>query len=322
MLAKAYALYFSSLAVESFYDTVCEEKAQNNHTNLPSLYALTAGLKAYTTSEALDGAEECRKMCGGHGYMVISGLPEIIGACSGACTFEGENVVMWLQVGRYLLKTFEKIAKGEEVDEQVSYLTRGVDPHTPCAAERDAFLDEDVQLEIYRSRAHRLTICLRDARDDQILMISAARAHIELSILRSFTTIIASLPSVTSPTLLSTLANLRSLFALSTIINPRTIDAQSFLTTHSPSPYLSSAQLDAIRSLVNSLLATLLPDAIRLTDAWDFSDASLGSALGCSDGDVYGRIMKWVGEMPINKNVDDIHAGWGEFMGAIVKAKL
>lgn len=84
LLAKVYAMCFASLSIEAFYDRVRAERAHDNHTNLSSLHAFTAGLKAYTTSEALDGVEECRKMCGGHGYMVTSSLPEIIGAYAGA----------------------------------------------------------------------------------------------------------------------------------------------------------------------------------------------------------------------------------------------
>jgi len=87
-----------------------------------------------------------------------------------------------------------------------------------------------------------------------------------------------------------------------------------------------------IRELVNGLLEELTPDAIALTDAWGFTDASLRSvcgflfdishfprisrelssidkgkadlifsqAIGCRDGKVYERIMMWTRQLPVN----------------------
>lgn len=45
-----------------------------------------------------DAIEECRKLCGGHGYLNSSGLPELFAVYVPACTYEGDNVVLLLQV--------------------------------------------------------------------------------------------------------------------------------------------------------------------------------------------------------------------------------
>jgi hypothetical protein len=45
-----------------------------------------------------DAIEECRKLCGGHGYLCASGLPELFAVYVPACTYEGDNVVLLLQV--------------------------------------------------------------------------------------------------------------------------------------------------------------------------------------------------------------------------------
>ena len=65
--------------------------------------------------------------------------------------------------------------------------------------------------------------------------------------------------------------------------------------------YITSRQLTDIRLLIDQLLTELLPDAVTLTDAWDFSDGNLQSALGCYDGNVYVRMMQWVKQLPINR---------------------
>jgi acyl-CoA oxidase len=136
--------------------------------------------------------------------------------------------------------------------------------------------------------------------EHMMLLISAPRAHIEYFVMKSFVDTISSLSNTTSPGLPTVLSRLGSLFALSTIINTRSVDALSFLETDG-TPYLSSFQLDTIRSLFNDLLGQLLPEAVALTDAWDFLDASLCSVLVMYDGNVYESIMRWVEQMPINK---------------------
>lgn len=45
-----------------------------------------------------DAIEECRKLCGGHGYLCSSGLPELFAVYVPACTYEGDNTVLLLQV--------------------------------------------------------------------------------------------------------------------------------------------------------------------------------------------------------------------------------
>ncbi|OSS48556.1 hypothetical protein B5807_06997 [Epicoccum nigrum] len=102
LIAKSYAMFFAGQDCNARYADLKARQARGDHATLPSVHALCAGLKAYVTCEAVDGAEDARKLCGGHGYMSISGLPDLIGATAGGCTFEGENHVMWQQLGRYL----------------------------------------------------------------------------------------------------------------------------------------------------------------------------------------------------------------------------
>jgi acyl-CoA oxidase len=165
LLAKTCAMYFASQACDAKYSQLREMQAQApaDHSLLSLVHALAAGLKAYVTSEATDSAEDCRKLCGGHGYMVISGLPDIIGAVAGGATFEGENYVLWQQTARYLLKQLDRLQDGGDVDAQTQYLTATKDPIEPCIASGKQFLDPDVQLVIYRDRARRLVLTAHTA---------------------------------------------------------------------------------------------------------------------------------------------------------------
>lgn len=104
LTSKAYATIFASNTVNKTYKLLLSQQAQGNHNMLPHIHMLMSGLKAWTTQNAADGAEDARKACGGHGYLVISGLPEIVSSVTACCTFEGENYVLWKQVSRYLMK--------------------------------------------------------------------------------------------------------------------------------------------------------------------------------------------------------------------------
>ena len=64
------------------------------------LHALASGLKALSSDVASNGIDVLRKACGGHGYTHASGIPKIFANITPACTYEGENTVMYLQCAR------------------------------------------------------------------------------------------------------------------------------------------------------------------------------------------------------------------------------
>ncbi|KAF2875806.1 acyl-CoA dehydrogenase/oxidase C-terminal [Massariosphaeria phaeospora] len=335
LVAKAYATLFASRKCDADHTKLRVQQESGEHSMLPYMHSLSAGMKAWATSDAADGAEDARKCCGGHGFLMISGLPEIVASITAAATFEGENYVLWQQVGRYLLKCVDALKAGQKLHPDMVYLNDGNGVSASCKAQRTQFLGRGVQLSIYRHRAQRLVFSVHAAvrsssmappdawNYHMMAIISAARAHIEYIALQAFVTQLENLPASTTPALQLALNRLCSLFALSNLINPRSVDVLSFVEDG----HLSSPQLDMIREQVNELLDALLPDAIALTDAWDFTDASLCSALGMADGNVYENIMRWVEQLPINQkawkeNSGVYEPGWTDSVDPILKAKL
>ena len=65
------------------------------------IHSLTCGLKAFSTDQMMWSVEICRLSCGGHGFSQASGLPKIYDVHVPACTYEGENTVLYLQCGRW-----------------------------------------------------------------------------------------------------------------------------------------------------------------------------------------------------------------------------
>ena len=81
-----------------------------------------------------------------------------------------------------------------------------------------------------------------------------------------------------------------------------------------------------MREHIDLLVETLAPDALALTDAWNFSDASMASAIGCYDGDVYPRIMSWVKQLQINVDAEQtgniVKNSWRDYTEPMIKSKL
>jgi hypothetical protein len=210
-----------------------------------------------------------------------------------------------------------------------------------CQASGKEFLDPAVQLALYRHRSLRLIYATAAAlakskasgmseaeswNKHMLCVIDAARAHTEYQVLENIQETLQSIPPEYQ-NLKPVLTRLMSLYALSTIMNPHSAAA----ITWAEDGHLSYSQLNDIREVVHDLLGELYFEAIALTDAWDFTDASLCSAIGCYDGNVYERIMSWTRQLPINvkaKENGGVHAkGWEEtikpfLMEGKVRAKL
>ena len=115
-MAKIFAFHFTSQSLLNAYHFVQEsiDEVQRVSTNteeqnnddilekadfmLAELHMLTCGLKALITQEVADSIDTMRRACGGHGFMSCSNLPRLFGLATAACTYEGENTVLLLQV--------------------------------------------------------------------------------------------------------------------------------------------------------------------------------------------------------------------------------
>ncbi|KAJ7612038.1 acyl-CoA dehydrogenase/oxidase [Mycena polygramma] len=306
LMARAFALFFAARVVGAAYD----ELLGNEHSDgeaLATIHATLAGLKAYATQTVADGVEDARKCCGGHGYLAMAGFMHLGATATSMATIEGENYVMYQQTARFLIKSAEG---GGRHDANVGEtLGSNVD-----------LLDPDVQLGIFRHRAVRLVgkyaEALRAWNTHMMGLISAARAHVEYAVLRSFVEAVQLVEI--GPTRM-VLQRLCSLFALTCIDGPHGMDFVE-------DGHLSSQHLRKIRTAVGELLDMLLPDAVALTDAWNFSDASLESALGCRDGNVYERMMSWTRQVPLNfasaKTGGVFRPGFRDYILPILKGKL
>lgn len=95
---RSISIQFAFLVANYF---CCLERNFLHMSNLHfQFHALSSCLKAISTSDSAYLIEQCRHACGGHGYMLSSGIPNLYNFVSATRTYEGDYTVLLLQTAR------------------------------------------------------------------------------------------------------------------------------------------------------------------------------------------------------------------------------
>ncbi|KFO25224.1 peroxisomal acyl-coenzyme A oxidase 2 isoform X2 [Fukomys damarensis] len=309
-LAMSYAFHFQLASLQEFFRHSYNTILNKDVSLLPELHALTTGAKAMITDFCTHGAELCRRACGGHGYSKLSGLPSLVTQLVASCTYEGENTVLYLQLARFLVKNYQRAQQAvgptsqKSLPQSVAYLTL---PHlAKCPAQGAAdFLCPELYTVAWAHMATRLiqdavhhlqTLVQSGAEQHEAwdqtgaILLQAAKAHCYYLTVKNFKEALEKLDS--EPAIQQVLKRLCDLFALHGILT----NSGDFLYDG----FLSGPQVNMVRTAYLDLLPLIRKDAILLTDAFDFTDLCLNSALGCYDGNVYERLFQWAQMSPSN----------------------
>ncbi|CAH2059211.1 unnamed protein product [Thlaspi arvense] len=323
LLASAYAFRFVGEWLKWLYTDVTQRLEASDFATLPEAHACTAGLKSMTTSATADGIEECRKLCGGHGYLWCSGLPELFAVYVPACTYEGDNVVLQLQVARFLMKTVSQLGSGKVPAGTTEYMGRA--QHLlQCRSKvqkAEDWLNPGMVLEAFEARALRMAVsCAKNLSKfenqeqgfSELLadLVEAAIAHCQLIVVSKFIAKIEG--DIKGEGVKNQLKNLCYIYALH-LLHKHLGD---FLSTDSITPEqasLASHQLRSLYSLVR-------PNAVALVDAFDYTDHYLGSALGRYDGNVYPKLFEEALKDPLNDSV--VPDGYVEYIRPLIKQNI
>ncbi|KAG5564809.1 hypothetical protein RHGRI_000870 [Rhododendron griersonianum] len=286
LLASAYAFRFVGEWLKWLYADVTQRLQANDFSTLPEAHACTAGLKSLTTTATADGIEECRKLCGGHGYLCSSGLPELFAVYVPACTYEGENTVLLLQVARFLMKTVSQLGSSKKPVGTIAYMTR-VEHLMQCRC--------GVQRGFAELSAD---------------LVEAAVAHCQLLVVSKFIEKLQQeIPGKGVKQQLEVLCNIYALFLLHK-------HQGDFLSTGCITPKHAALANDELRSLYSQVR----PNAIALVDAFNYTDHYLGSILGCYDGNVYPKLYEAAWKDPLNESV--VPDGYHQYIRPLLKQEI
>lgn len=104
------------------YGLMMDEVKKQVFSRMDANHHILSGFKALFSEQSMRVLDETRRVCGGAGYQSNSGLPTLWQNASPNVTLEGENMVMFGQATRYLVKLYRKVQQGKKVPEPFTYL--------------------------------------------------------------------------------------------------------------------------------------------------------------------------------------------------------
>jgi len=333
LLAIAYAFHFTKNQMLQMFNNMEKDLAKGSYESLAEVHAASAGLKAITTDTTSQGIEVCRKACGGHGYSLFSGIPDMYTDYVPACTYEGDNTVMLLQTARYLLKAFNAGQSGSSVHGNLSFFQKeklAQVLNERCSAQKpEDLLDFEVQLQIFRHRVARLAhevvtqiqnyqsthfggeaqTAEENAKVDLIRMtVAYCWQLVQMNFVNALRNADSDELRGAPESVRQSLKQLSDLFTISHI--------EENLGDFTEDGFLSPQQSRWVRSLSRQLLATVRRDAVQLVDAFQYDDRFLCSALGRYDGNYMEAMYKWAQKEPLNNVYPPV--GYEQFLKPIL----
>ncbi|EEC03946.1 peroxisomal acyl-CoA oxidase, putative [Ixodes scapularis] len=307
------------------YKQANQDMEQGNLEMLPELHAISSGLKAFCSDMAAKGIETCRLACGGHGFLLISGLPRLYATTVAACTYEGENTVMYLQAARYMIKC---LAQPQQLSRNSTFRfllepgTLHVPPFNARLKGREAIRQ---LVPFYRAAAYK-QVHRADAKVKSLIKsgltpeIAWNHSQVDLIIASKVTT----LYKAVLETLLSECDTVKPLSASEWRLMAAVVQVLQPLKQAtaelSGDSYPTLSQVIPLLDIITELLKRLRPNAVPLVDAFDHHDMVLSSALGSYDGRVYERMYESALKAPLNKT--QVHESYHNFLEPLMKSKL
>jgi acyl-CoA oxidase len=323
LLASAYCFFFTGKKVLQRLKDVEHRLTSNGDVSkveVSDIHASTSSLKSFTTSVTSDGIEECRKACGGHGFLMCSGLPELLTTYLQNPTVEGDNHMLPQQVAKVLIKLVDVVSSGKDVSAydncdsillipSIRAFLDGRKEKCPVTSAKD-FMNLQILLKVFGHRSARLLVeishqlqraivcgkSISEAWNEALIQMSRMSRAYSLFVLLS--NVIDGISQEAKHGLLEedeikVLQELARLFAHYWMEK----EIGDFLEDG----YMTAQMASWIRSNVVKLLDNIRPNAVALVDAFDFTDFRLKSALGRFDGNVYPAILDAATRDPLNK---------------------
>jgi len=296
---------------------------------LAEMHVLTATLKAVNTVLAADGMEQCRKCLGGRGFLNAAGVGPQIGSALPMATYEGDFVVLSIQVGQQILNAVSaKMMKGKKSNPNTPLLQYiyDFDPMTPrkppSAGELEGLLkDPKFLLEAIQYRANFLHYntakTLQEAIAASGKMDAAAldtvkielcectwahgyvlHAHFFLERLKQIEKDFPHIKPVLTP--------LYELFCLT--VMSTSYDKGGGFGDFVAAGVLPAAGKNVVMKRTKELLQQIRPLAVPIVDAWNIPDFVVNSCLGRYDGRYVDSLYESTKYEPLNQT--DVAEGY------------
>ena len=222
---------------------------------------LAASFKAWAPWNTTRTLQTCREACGGEGYISVNRLPALKADTDIFTTFEGDNTVLMLWVGRNLLAVTEKAGgtdDGAATREGAGATDPESDDYLPLFEERERAILAEIRADIARLTGDGVDPHEAASRQ-QMRLLRLAHAHVERVVLKQFGAAVASAADG-DPALGDVLRALHELFVLTLLEEQRGWFLENDL--------LTAAESKALSARVEALCARVAPRAVALVNAF------------------------------------------------------
>ncbi|OMH84762.1 Acyl-coenzyme A oxidase 3 [Zancudomyces culisetae] len=264
-------------------------------TQLKETHATSAGLKSYCTWTTLNIIDQCRQSLGGHGYSAYTGLSTMYQDFAVHCTWEGDNTILMLQCGRYLVNAAKGFTKGATLPENLMFLNKAgtkeewskctsTEPNVVCSIatlnEGWATVAASAIFRAYREfEKHLKTSNNIDEAYEKCSAsrLHAARMHITAYLMHCISEAVSG--GNVEQELVKPLTLMATLYGVSMAIQY----SGEFLQ----SGYFNSAQINILRTRLDQICGEVRKVAILLVDSFGYTDYVINSPFGRYDGNIY-----------------------------------
>ncbi|KAE9030182.1 Peroxisomal acyl-coenzyme A oxidase 1 [Phytophthora fragariae] len=306
LLAAAYAITLTGNQVDTFSLQLADQIKHSDLSMLVVGHAMSCGLKVLTSEMACNGIETCRRACGGHGYLLSSGLSVLLGDILQTVTAEGENFVLCQQTARALLKVHGQFQSSGRLPAAMQFIANIGKPMRAQPRGKDQWLELETYTDVFQQR---FLFSLRGLvakvasepsiaagiQNNSMHCYKLANAYTYLVLVNNFVEAVRSSSTLTKENL-PVLQLLCRLFALTQLETT----AGEFMESGCVFP----SEMPIIRANIEELLALIRPHAVTLVDGFNFSDHALNSTLGRYDGNVYEALYESAQHDPLNHSSD------------------
>ncbi|OMJ30387.1 Acyl-coenzyme A oxidase 2 [Smittium culicis] len=279
--------------------------------DLKETHATSAGLKAFCTWDCLNIIDQCRQSLGGHGYSAYTGLSTSYQDFAVHCTWEGDNTILMLQCGRFLVTSAEKFKKNLPTPANLSYLGKAgsgekfnsctsTNPDEICSIEtlKEAWACVAAYSILKAHKLYKESVSTGSTMDQAYEATSAARLHAAKMHITAYLFHCLSDAIYTNectPGIVEPLKSLALLYGTSSIIK----NSGEFLQCK----YFDSKQINTLNKKLDELCSTVRKYAVLLVDSFAYPDYVINSPLGKYDGNVYETYFNLVNRLNPNKPV-------------------
>lgn len=262
---------------------------------MKSLFVASGSLKSTCTWLTLDTIDQCRQACGGHGYSSYAGFGKAFNDFAVQCTWEGDNNILGMSVGKQLLKKFAAVKKGEEATGILSFLG----DYKRLLGTQTVLNKGDLKDPRKILHAVETALVRSCARADEVLqakngdtdfigadLVTLSKLLAHFFLLKAFLDKIESTKE--QKDLVPVLDLLAQLYGASIILEGF---SGVFLTY---SVATTEAMAHNSTEHIAELCAELRPHVIPLTDSFMMSDMMINAPIGYYNGDIYENYFRTV----------------------------